>query len=43
MVQLVSVAEEAGLNFTWMAWKPRKHISNGIAKFKVGYIGELSN
>ena len=40
MVQLVYVAEEAGLNFTWSAWKSQRHISNGMAKFKVDYIEE---
>ena len=39
-MQLASVAEEAGLNFTWSAWKSRRHISNGMAKFKVDYIEE---
>ena len=38
MVQLVSVAVEAGLNFTWSAWKSRRHILNGMAKFNVDYI-----
>ena len=37
MVQLVSVAEEAALNFTWSAWKSRRHISNSMAKFRVVY------
>ena len=31
------------MNFTRTAWTSRKHISNGMAKFKVGYIEEPSD
>ena len=34
MVQLVSVTEEADLNFTWLVLKSWRHISNDLTKFK---------
>ena len=39
MVQLVSVAEEADLNFTWLILKSWG-ISNDMIKFTVDYIEE---
>ena len=33
-------ADEAALNFTWSAWKSQRHISNGMAKFRVDYNEE---
>ena len=40
MMQLVSVAEEAGLNFPWSAQKSLRRISHGMAQFQVDYIEE---
>ena len=40
MVQLVSVAEEADLNFTWSVLKSWRQISNNMTKFKADYIEE---
>ena len=40
MMQLVSVAEEAGLNFTSSASKYLRRITHGIAQFQVDYIEE---
>ena len=40
MVELVCVAEEAGLTFTWSVLKSWRYISNDMTKFKVDYIEE---
>ena len=39
-VQLVSVTEEADLNFTWSVLNSWRQTSNDMTKFKVDYIEE---